>query len=109
MSFSDWNRDYCPNCKKKNAGGFFTLHFISSGFSWYCPHCGALIRLNYLLMVLFLGFGILITIIVIGILSWLDILKSTLGIIVSIVIISLCAIIPNYITPRVVIRKANEI
>ena len=109
MSLSNWNKDYCPSCKEAGAGGFFTLHFISSTFSWNCPHCGALIRLNYLLLMLFFGIGIVFDVVVVSLLDWLGLLSNIIGILIAIVTVSLSMIVTIYITPRTLIRKANEI
>ena len=58
MKKSFLNQDYCPNCENKNAGGLLTILTLGTLFSWKCPHCGALVRMNYLLFFIYEMFGL---------------------------------------------------
>ena len=110
MSKSFFNKNYCPKCKQEKIGGFLGLAFLGDIYSWTCPHCGALIRLNWLLLVIYqlIGLGLFV-IFILPIVKFTELFSSNFGLAALIFIMTiLLGIFPLYATPRKFIRDKEN-
>ena len=102
--------DYCLNCGSEHSGGFFTLLFLGDIFSWNCPHCGSLVRINYFLYIIYQIFGLMIALMIIApLLKWTNIEEHIVGLVFIIIVLSIGGLLPYFATPRKLVKKPNEI
>ena len=100
-------KDFCPNCELEHSGRpRYMLILFGAYSSWNCPHCGALIRFNYLLLLINSFIGLASVFITLSLLmNFTNIISYTAGHMVMAIVVLVGILFPFFATPRKLLRE----